>query len=240
MTLPSTGNQISFNQIRIELGVGSQSPFNLSSAMSGLYGAIQKCSVPYPAPDDPDGINEWWSYNHNATASLVIPDSGYPNDYTFDYSGTSCATACGLPVAGNTTLYTANSVYYTNLICTSYPTAGYYASITRNVCYNIGSSGVLNGTSACTTTTTTTTTTTPPSCTNTFSYVNVNSLNDCYQGSYPNTLYSNCSTLTTGCYVYTTSGCGISTAQYIQTSDGTNYQVNTGNGSITNSNNPGC
>lgn len=152
MTLPASGS-ISFNDIRIELGVPSQAPFSLDTAENGGYGAINRCSSPSPVASNPASINEWYSYNHGATSTEIG---------LVDYSATSCATACALPVAGVWTLYynTAATAIYTDTTCNTFPSVGYHALLDRSNCYDIGGSGVLNSITACTTTTTTTTTTT--------------------------------------------------------------------------------
>lgn len=64
-----------------------------------------------------------------------------------------------------------------------------------------------------------------------FSYAtaDISSLSDCVTGSYPVTRYSNCGTLTAGCYVYTNSTC--TNLEYVpgyndffQTSSGDNVE----------------
>lgn len=156
MTLPASG-QISFYDINIELrGSGSAtSTIGLDEAESGVYATINQCSSPYPSTSRPANITEWYSYNHAAASSLVYAGG-------FDYSATSCATACGLAVNCSTVLYynTAATAVFTNNVCNTFPSVGYYADCARGNCYDIGSSGVVNSITACATTTTTTTTTT--------------------------------------------------------------------------------
>lgn len=156
MTLTGSG-QISFNDIRIELGIPTKSPFSLDDAENGNVGAgypaINKCSSPFPASSNPASLNEWYGYNHTASYSTIG---------VVDYSATSCAVACALTPAGSWTLYynTAATAVYTDTSCNTYPSVGYHALLDRSNCYDIGSSGVVNSITACTTTTTTTTTTT--------------------------------------------------------------------------------
>jgi len=157
MVLPSAPNQISFNDIRIELNVPSQSPVSLNSASLGFYGAIQQCQNPFPTPTDPDAISEWYGYNHSATASLTISITN------MDYSSVSCIAACESPFVGDREIqaYTRDSSnYYGNAICTSGLTAGFYADGTRTNCYTITGTPASITTTACNLTTTTTTSTT--------------------------------------------------------------------------------
>ena len=228
MTLPASGT-ISFYDLNIELGRSGTASIGLDNAENGDYGAINKCSSPFPASSNPASINEWYSYNHNASTTTIG---------VVDYSATSCAAACALNVAGVWTLYynTAATAVYTDTTCNTYPSVGYHALLDRSNCYDIGSSGIVNSITACATTTTTTTV----ACYS-FSIAYVSSLYDCYQGSYTNTVYSGCSTLANSCNIYASSNCTspLSSGTYIQTNDGTNWEIGSG-GAIVNSNNPGC
>jgi hypothetical protein len=155
MVLPSAPNQISFNDIRIELNVPSQTSFTLRSASLGLYGAIQECETPTPDTATPDAISEWYGYNHSATASLVY-------NFTAEYTASSCADACELLDGENDTqliAYTRDSnIYFKNATCTQeLSPVGFYA-VDRTTCYTVTATSVT--TSACNVTTTTTTTTT--------------------------------------------------------------------------------
>lgn len=86
MALPLSGT-ISMNDIRVELGVPSQSPFSLSAASVGAYATINICSASRPNSTSPYSISEWYGYNHSATC-------GY--EFCFNYSTTDCATVCAL------------------------------------------------------------------------------------------------------------------------------------------------
>ena len=155
MTLPASG-QISFYDINIELrGSGSATLLiGLDEAESGNYGAINKCASPFPSTDRPANITEWYSYNH-AASSTIVSASG------FDYSATSCATACALNVDCSTEMYynSAQTAVYNNSTCTTERATGYYADCGRYNCFTIGSGGTVSSISACNNTTTTTTTT---------------------------------------------------------------------------------
>jgi hypothetical protein len=63
MALPASGT-ISMNDIRVELGFPSQSPFSLYSAETGSYVLLNKCSTYVPNGSTPDSMAEWYSYNH--------------------------------------------------------------------------------------------------------------------------------------------------------------------------------
>jgi hypothetical protein len=151
MVLPASG-QISFYDINIELGRGGNATIGLDEAENGTYATINKCASPFPGSSNPAIITEWYSYNHTAASTLI----GY-----FDYSATSCAAACALAFDCSAALYynAANTAVHPNSLCSTFPNVGYYAICDRSTCYDVGSSGVVNGTTACSTTTTTTTTT---------------------------------------------------------------------------------
>jgi len=157
MVLPVSPNQISFNDIRIELNVPSQASFNLRSASIGFYAAIQQCQTPTPNTATPDAIGEWHGYNHSATASLTI-------NKTTDFTSSNCTDACNADEVGNTSLqaYTRDSSnYFGNTTCTTGLTPGFYAVLPRTEgCYTVVGSPASVTLSACATTTTTTTTTT--------------------------------------------------------------------------------
>jgi hypothetical protein len=155
MVLPSTGNLISFNQIRIELGVAGATGFNLGGAAGGAYNAIQNCESPFPNATDPDAINEWWSYDHSKQAS----------SYATGDIGESCQNVCnslpGIPC--DKTVYAFSGVYYFNPVCTdkvgqSLGTSFLVdridcssgASKNGRPCYEFNSNGELINTTTCT------------------------------------------------------------------------------------------
>lgn len=74
MVLPSSG-QISFNDLRVELGVSSQAPFSIASASAGTYATINTNSPVYPDAAAPHLISEWYSYNHTAAACTALNSS---------------------------------------------------------------------------------------------------------------------------------------------------------------------
>ena len=64
MAIPSSGT-IGLGTIRTELEVPSQAPFSLDVASNGGYGSINPSSPSRPSGANPDGISEWYGYDHN-------------------------------------------------------------------------------------------------------------------------------------------------------------------------------
>lgn len=161
MVLPASG-QISFDDIRIELQVGSQGSFNLESASLGVYTPLNECGY-FPSSTNPDSIDEWYNYCHNCTASLYIRG---------DYSATSCNDACtSTPfVPCLIDVLNTGSVYHLEALCGN-PATGYWATYSGGTactgtkvgqtCYYFNNASLVS-TETCTTTTTTTTTTCAP------------------------------------------------------------------------------
>lgn len=63
MVLPSSG-QISFNDIRVELNVSTQSPFSITDAVTGVYKTLNPAASPQPDTATPHAISEWYGYDH--------------------------------------------------------------------------------------------------------------------------------------------------------------------------------
>lgn len=149
MVLPSTGNLISFNQIRIELGVPGATGFNLGQAADGYYNAIQNCQSPYPNATNPDAISEWWSYDHSKTGSLWAQGK----------TGTSCYNVCNGSVGCDANIYSYGSTYYdgTDRCYPAYlangafiaPTACSGGTFSGQTCYTF-SGGTITATETCT------------------------------------------------------------------------------------------
>lgn len=119
MALPASG-QISMDDIRIELGVPSQSPFGINEARLGTYVAINQFSASKPPSSGQVSLSDWYSYSQTG---------GYNTD-TFYYSSVSAAAACaGTP---DTTLYWSGSIgigtiLYTDSLGTSEASQGYWS-----------------------------------------------------------------------------------------------------------------
>ena len=77
MALPNSG-QISFSNLRTELGIPSQAPFSITSAATGVYVTINQNSPSKPNSTAPHAISEWYGYNH--TTSNVVLDVTYITD----------------------------------------------------------------------------------------------------------------------------------------------------------------
>lgn len=71
MPLPSSG-QISFSNLRTELGIPSQAPFSITSAATGGYVTINQSSPSKPNSTAPHAISEWYGYNHTFSAARSI------------------------------------------------------------------------------------------------------------------------------------------------------------------------
>jgi len=123
MALTGSG-QISMNDIRIELGVPSESPFGINEARLGTYVAINQFSASKPPSSGTVSLSDWYSYSQ----------TGGSNSDTFYYDASSAATACaGTP---NTTLYWSGSlgigtVLYTDSLGTSEASQGYWSDDTN-------------------------------------------------------------------------------------------------------------
>ena len=83
MALPASG-QISMDDIRVELGVPTQSPFGINEAGLGTYVSINQFSPSKPPSSGQVSLSDWYSYCQNC---------GYNSD-TFYYSSVSAAAAC--------------------------------------------------------------------------------------------------------------------------------------------------
>lgn len=120
MALPASG-QISMDDIRVELGVPTQSPFGINEARLGTYVSINQFSPSKPPSSGQVSLSSWYSYCQNC---------GY-NSGSFYYSSGSAALACaGTP---DTTLYWSGSlaistILYTNSTGTAEASQGYWSN----------------------------------------------------------------------------------------------------------------
>lgn len=78
MALNSSG-QISMNDIRIELGIPTQSPFSLDTAENGSYVLLNQCSPSKPSSTNPASISEWYSYCHTCSCGTFDCDDSQNN-----------------------------------------------------------------------------------------------------------------------------------------------------------------
>lgn len=61
------------NDIRVELGISTQSPFSLDTATNGGYVALNPCSPYLPIATNPDAISEWYGYCHTCPCPTATP-----------------------------------------------------------------------------------------------------------------------------------------------------------------------
>jgi hypothetical protein len=119
MALPASG-QISMDDIRVELGVPTESPFGINEARLGTYQALNQFSPTLPPSSGQVSLSDWYSYSQ----------TGGSNSDTFYYSSVSAAAACaGTP---DTTLYwsgtlTTSTILYTDSLGTSEAAQGYWS-----------------------------------------------------------------------------------------------------------------
>lgn len=93
MALPLSG-QITMDDIRIELGVPSQSPFGLNEARTGTYVAINPCSTYQPPTTGGStvSLSDWYGYNQTQSCGptydyyLATEYSCFPCTLTGNYS----------------------------------------------------------------------------------------------------------------------------------------------------------
>jgi len=105
MSLPSSG-QISMDDIRIELGVPTQTPFGLDEARDGDYGAINPCSTYKPPSTGQISLSDWYGYNHTQAC----------NFYEIVFYGSTTDEACffpagNFPMTGNYPSYCLSTVF---------------------------------------------------------------------------------------------------------------------------------
>lgn len=152
MTLPSSGNQISFGDIRIELGVSGQAPFSITSASTNQYVNINTSASPFPDSATPHAISEWYSYQHckslgSFSYSQTTPADpgncqGSGNEYTFGPQAFYSDNCTGL--ASSCKIYfgsTCSSTAYANLVRYIHDGSIYYV---------LDSNSVISSTGACT------------------------------------------------------------------------------------------
>lgn len=73
MALPGTG-PISFNDIRIELGISTQSPFSLNTAVTNGYdpGTVDRqFATSFPPNATPNSVSDWYNYNPKACNNVL-------------------------------------------------------------------------------------------------------------------------------------------------------------------------
>ena len=80
MALPLSG-QISMDDIRIELGVPSQTNFDINTARSGGYVTINTCSTYKPPSSGQISLSDWYGYNQTQSCGPTY-DFYLANEYS--------------------------------------------------------------------------------------------------------------------------------------------------------------
>lgn len=89
MTLPLSG-PLEASDINVELGRSATAVMSIKDAATGVYGAINTCSIPHPNGTAPHAYSEWYGYNHNAVClnSYYAMSDGQTGTYNGLYSNT--------------------------------------------------------------------------------------------------------------------------------------------------------
>ena len=90
MTLPTSG-PLSLDDINVELGRSPNALISLFSATTGVYAAINTCSIPFPDGTAPYAISDWYGYNHLApclNSYYAMTDGGTSTSQDMLYSNT--------------------------------------------------------------------------------------------------------------------------------------------------------
>jgi hypothetical protein len=88
------------NDIRVELGIPSQSPFSLENAENEIYVSINPCSQSIPSSNNPASISEWYGYCHTCTCLPTQTPTPTPTPtpdlyYYYDATQTDCFSTSG-------------------------------------------------------------------------------------------------------------------------------------------------
>jgi hypothetical protein len=121
MALPASG-QISMDDIRVELGVPSQSPFDMNVARQGGYVQLNYFSPTHPPYSGQVSLADWYSYCQSC---------GY-NTVSFAYSSVNSAAACAA-TSYSTYYYSGTLGIGTQLFLDTHGSimAGYYSNGTN-------------------------------------------------------------------------------------------------------------
>ena len=105
MALPASG-VISMDDIRVELGVPTQSPFGLNEARSGTYVALNQNSPTLPPSSGTVSLADWYSYDQNAGPSYNYYDVTRYDCFPCSFNESS--------LVARTTLSLTTNHYYNN------------------------------------------------------------------------------------------------------------------------------
>ena len=127
MALPSSGT-LSMNDIRVELGIPTQSPFSLSGATMGAYVPLNNCSPFRPNQTTPYQISEWYSYCHSCVCDVFcLSFSASCNDAcSLASTCDGCSAPCE-PYYSNCEILTTDCILYTTSGGTVTAADGYYS-----------------------------------------------------------------------------------------------------------------
>jgi hypothetical protein len=159
MTLPSSGNPLSFDQIRVELGIPTQSPFSLESASKGLYVAINTLSPVYPDGIAPYTVSEWYGYNHSAVCNPLNSGNNFLYSTTTPGDPSDCSNAFNTEYPSSQGFYSSDCstlaggcTVYNNSTCTitAYNAGVRYMNDTGKY-YSLNASSVATELGTCTT-----------------------------------------------------------------------------------------
>lgn len=90
MAIPLTG-ALSASMINVEFGRSATATFSLEDAETGVYGAINTCSIYRPSGSAPYAMSEWYGYDHNApclNSYYAMTDGGNSTSQGMLYSNT--------------------------------------------------------------------------------------------------------------------------------------------------------
>lgn len=114
MALPASGS-INMDDIRVELGVSTQTPFGLNEARSGNYAAINPNSTYKPPSSGTVSLSDWYGYNHTqagtATLSWTYSETGGANGEMRLHVNSSVVVTTTSTSNGTYTIYQGDDIY---------------------------------------------------------------------------------------------------------------------------------
>lgn len=116
MALPASGI-ISMDDIRAELGVPSQAPFNINDARLGTYVALNPYSPTLPPSSGTVSLASWYSYCHTCTtlySFTVYRAANQPGIQNFTSAANACFGTRDFPftvVSSSSTLGVGSTLY---------------------------------------------------------------------------------------------------------------------------------
>lgn len=117
MALPGSGI-ISMNDIRVELGIPSQAPFNIDDARKGVYVPLNPYSPALPPSSGQVSLASWYSYCHTCTVlytHTIYRSGNHPVYSNFTSAALACTGTRDYPftaVSSSSVLGAGSSLYY--------------------------------------------------------------------------------------------------------------------------------